>query len=171
MTNENNPNSSGKVTLDIEVKDLLNIVSSNRAPVLSDHSDSHKWDSEDLKKAWFNHMLVSMEKLNDLIESVRRVDIVNLRSELKEEIKRVETKIDKVEDSLKFHKQSAENKATKTEDEFKLYKKDVIKPLQDKVLTLTIKLGVWSTIAGIVGSGVAIIVWHLIKVYVLKTAN
>lgn len=169
MTDEKDKLNAGKVTLDIELKDLLNIVSSSGKPALSENS--HTWDSEDLKKAWFNHMLVSMEKLNDLIENIRRNDLVNLRKELRDEIKRVEAKIDKVEDSLTSHRETSDKRHIKKEEDLNSYKKDVIKPLQDKVLTLTVKWGVWAALAGFVGSGIMVLVVWFVQEYIIKSTS
>jgi hypothetical protein len=148
------------VTLDIELQDLLDVVSkSGSKPPLSTETSAHSMEGEDLKKAWFKHVLISMEKLNDQVESIRRTDIVDVQNEfkisindLKEFIKRVETKVDKAEDELK------------------VYKKEVLAPLSDKVLTLAVKIGVYSVIAGFVGSGLMGIIVYVIKEYVIKSA-
>jgi hypothetical protein len=148
------------VTLDIELQDLLDVVSkSGNKPPLSTETTAHSMEGEDLKKAWFKHVLISMEKLNDQVESIRRIDIVDVQNEfkisindLKEFIKRVETKVDKAEDELK------------------VYKKEVLAPLSDKVLTLAVKIGVYSVIAGFVGSGLMGIIVYVIKEYVIKSA-
>jgi hypothetical protein len=143
----------GKVTLDIELDDLINIVSkSSSGPVSSirDASFSHAVEGEDLKKAWFKHMLLSMEKLNDLIETVRRVDISNLKNDIKDEIKIIDRKLEKAEDELK------------------VYKKDVIDPISNTVITLTVKLGLYSALAGFVGSGFMALLVYILRDYLLK---
>lgn len=146
------------VTLDIELQDLLDVVSkSGSKPPLSTETNAHAMEGEDLKKAWFKHVLISMEKLNDQVESIRYTDIVEIRNDLKidindvkEFIKRVETKVDKAEDELK------------------VYKKEVLTPLNEKVLTLAVKIGVYSVIAGFIGSGLMGIIIYVIKEYAIK---
>lgn len=148
------------VTLDIELQDLLDVVSkSGSKPPLSNEPATHSKEGEDLKKAWFKHVLISMEKLNDQIESIRRIELIDVQNgfkvdtnELKEFIKRVEVKVDKAEDELK------------------IYKKEIIAPLSDKVLTLAVKIGIYSVIAGFVGSGLMGIIVYTIKEYIIKSA-
>jgi hypothetical protein len=144
---------AGKITLDIELQDILDIVSkSGRQPALGD-SSSHIIEGEDLKKAWFKHLLISLEKINDLVETIRRNDLVNIRNEFKEEIKELRLKIDK------------------NEDELEKYKKDVISPINTKVITLTVKLGLWSVVAGFIGSGIMGLVLFITKEYLLKLGS
>ena len=141
----------GKITLDIELQDLLSIVSkSGTTAPISELSASHRIEGEDLRKAWFKHVMLNIERHDDLIEKIRRIDIVNLRSELKEELRRVEAKTEKAEDELKT------------------YKSRVIDPINNKVITLTAKLRVWSFLAGLCGSGLMAILIYVVKEFVLK---
>jgi hypothetical protein len=147
---EKNKTKTNTVTLDIELQDLLDIVSkSGSKALLSNETTAHIMEGEDLKKAWFKHVLINIEKLADLIETVRRVDMGNLRTELKNEIDNLEKKLEKYDTELKQ------------------YKKDVIDPLNNKVLTITIKLGIWSVIAGFFGSGIMAIIVYIIKEHIL----
>lgn len=187
---------SGKVSLDIEIKDLLNVVSkSGSRPILSEPS-SHLIEGEDLKKAWFKHMLSSMEKLNDLIEKVRREDIATLKNDMKEATNKVELKVDKLEVETKtirleligqiekveknltskIQKMEAAFDAKEKSDraELEAYKKevrDVIDPIKNRVLTITVKLGVWATVAGFAGSGLMALVVYIVKEYFMKPAS
>lgn len=139
----------GKITLDIALQDLLDAVSkSGTASTISD-SYSHVIEGEELKKAWFEHMLLSMEKLSTSVEAVKSVDMLNLRTELKQDIRRVDDKL------------------VKTDDELKVYKKDVIEPINNKVITLTVKLGMWGVLAGFVGSGVMTLLLYIIRQYLI----
>ncbi len=148
------------VTLDIELQDLLDVVSkSGSKPPLSNETSAHSMEGEDLKKAWFKHVLISMEKLNDQVESIRRVDLIDIQDEFKESINDVKETIKKIE-----------QKIDKAEDELKAYKKDIVSPLSDKVLTLAVKLGVWSVIAGFIGSGLMGLIFYIIKEHVIKPA-
>lgn len=148
------------VTLDIELQDLLNVVSkSGNKPPLSTETSAHSMEGEDLKKAWFKHVLISMEKLNDQVESIRRTDIVDVQNEFKADVNDLKEFIKKVE-----------SKVDKAEDELKTYKKEVISPLSDKVLTLAVKIGIYSMIAGFIGSGLMGLIIYIIKEYVIKSA-
>lgn len=187
---------SGKVSLDIEIKDLLDVVSkSGSRPAISEPS-SHLIEGEDLKKAWFKHMLSSMEKLNDLIEKVRREDIASLKNDMKEATNKVELKVDKLETETKTIRlelisqiekieKNLTNKITKVENDFfeqgkasrtelEAYKKevrDVIDPIKNRVLTITVKLGVWATVAGFAGSGIMALIVYIIKEYFMKPTS
>ena len=143
---------TGKITLDMELKDLLDLVSKADPgpPPISDSLSDHSFEGEDIKKAWFKHLLISLEKLNDLIEVVRRVDIVNLRNEFKAEMSELERKYEKSEDDLKS------------------YKKDIVDPMNTKLIVLAVKISVWSVLGGVLGSGVAGLVFYAIKEYWIK---
>jgi hypothetical protein len=145
---------SNVVTLDIEMQDLLDVVSKPNSTFPSNANDPYlsNLGGEDLKKAWFKHVLISVEKLNDQIESLRYVEMVNLRSECKDDIGDLKELIKKIE-----------TKAEKNDDELKMYKKEIIVPLSNTVVTLTVKLGIWSLIAGFIGSGVMGIILRMIK--------
>lgn len=146
---------TNKVTLDIELQDLLNAVSkkSSNGPI-NDVLSDHDIEGEALKKAWFKHVLLSVEKLNDIIENIRRVDISNVRAEWKEELSNVTRIINKLETEVKAEIKDVRDKAIKAEDELKEYKKDVIDPLNTKVITMVAKFGIISVIAGCVGGGI-----------------
>lgn len=148
------------VTLDIELQDLLDVVSkSGSKPPLSSETNTHAMEGEDLKKAWFKHVLISMEKLNDQVESLRRIDLIDIQTEFKLDIIEVKEFISKLE-----------SKVEKAEDELKAYKEKIINPLSDKVLTLAVKLGVWSVVAGFIGSGLMGLVFYIIKEHIIKPA-
>lgn len=159
----------GKVTLDIEYQDLLKIVSKvdNRGPI-SETLSEHDIEGEDLKKAWFKHMLLSMEKLNDLVESLRRVDLSNLKQELKEEINKVAKGLSKTEELLRKEIIRIDKKAEKAEDELKEYKKDVIDPINNKVITIGVKLGMWGVVGGCIGTGIVGLIFFIFREYVIK---
>lgn len=139
-------NKMGKISLDIELQDLLDIVSkSGGSNKLNESSFSHMIEGEDLRKAWFKHMLISIEKLHDLVENVRRVEIGGLRIEFKEELKDLQAKIEK------------------NEDELKEYKKDIIDPMKTSVTTITVKLGMISAFVSVVSSIVTTFVIYIIE--------
>jgi hypothetical protein len=100
-----------------------------------------------------------MEKLNDQVESLRRIDLIDIQTEFKLDIIEVKEFINKLE-----------SKVEKAEDELKAYKEKIINPLSDKVLTLAVKLGVWSVVAGFIGSGLMGLVFYTIKEHIIKPA-
>jgi hypothetical protein len=146
---------NNKVTLDIELKDLLDIVSksSGRSHTISEQASDHMIEGEDLRKAWFKHLLISMEKLNDLVENIRRHDLSELKQEFKSDLK------------------ALENKIAGVEKEFKDHKKDVVDPLNNKVIALTVKLGLISLMAGVVGSGITGLLFFALKEFLFKPAG
>lgn len=198
-----------EITLKMKIEDILEVVSKSGNRSMISDTQTHSAESEDLKKAWFRHMFSSMEKLNDLIENVRSVDITNLKIELREEIKKVEIRIEKLEGQIKenrnellskvdkvdatltdkidrshiellkkieeiygdlqTYKTTIESKFNNAEKELKEYKKEVVDPIKVKLLTISIKLGVWATVAGLVGSSLFALGFYLMKVYVFKT--
>jgi hypothetical protein len=168
---EKNKTKTGTVTLDIELQDLLEIVSkSGTKSPLSSETSTHIMEGEDLRKAWFKHVLISIEKLADLIETIRRTDISNLRTELKGDIKELERDMSKFNDNVSSCKKEVEGKISKSDDELKKYKADIIDPISNKVLTLTVKLGVWSIIAGFIGSGLMGLIIYILKEFFIKSA-
>lgn len=142
---------TGKVTLDIELKDLIDVVSqmgggASNAPI-SDISQRHAVEAEDLRKAWFKHTLINIEGLSAAIEKLRSQDIPSLKKELENDIEKLETRISKDEEKLET------------------YKETIIKPLSDGLLTLTVKFGLWGILAGFVGSGILTLLSYLIKTF------
>lgn len=155
---------TGKVTLDIELQDLLDVVSrKGGVGPINEPLSEHDVEGEALKKAWYKHMLLSMEKLNDVVESIRRIDMVNLRNELKDDLLRIDIKIEKANDEFKIYKE-------KVNDESKAYKKDIIDPLNNKVITMWVKLGMLSLIAGCVGGGIIGLIFFVLREYFIKPA-
>lgn len=151
MSDRDNKN-KGKVTLDIELQDLVDMVSRAKTQPISGAPSQHAVEGEQIRKAWFNHMLVSMEKLGDTVQDIRTKDIVHLRQEVKSELK---AEIKRVEDRV-----------VKDEDALETYKKDTVKPISDKVTAIVAKLGVWSVLAGFVGSGLMGLAFYILREYV-----
>jgi hypothetical protein len=152
MMTERSDKNAGKVTLDIELKDLVDMVSRAKTPPVTGAPSQHAVEGEELRKAWFNHMLISMEKLGDNVQDIRMKDMVSLRREMKSELK---AEIKRVEDRV-----------TKDEDALNEYKKDTVKPLSDKITAIVAKLGVWGVLAGFVGSGLMGLVFYLLREYI-----
>ena len=145
-------NKEGKVTLDIELSDLIKIVSKSNSSPISGSPSQHSIEGEELRKAWFKHVLLSMEKMGDTIQTIRTTDLSDLRKELKAEIDKIDGRV------------------TKNEDALTTYKKDIINPLSHKVTTLMVKLGVWGVVAGFIGSGLMALLIYVLKEYYFKAA-
>ena len=176
-----------KVTLSVEIKDLIDIVSKSRNNLSLSSPDSHtSLEAEELKKAWFRHLLVSLEKLHDIVETIRREDLPELKKELKKELNELErelkedlTKIEKAfkEELDKIEKEykseieknikaieKVDDKLTKSNEALEKYKTDVINPLNDKVTVLITKMAIIGFLAGGIGSIIFIIIKELLEI-------
>jgi hypothetical protein len=160
---------TSKVTLDIEYEDLLNIVagkagSKARTALLTPESREHSMEAEELKKAWFNHMLLTVEKLAASLEKVKDVDIVNLRTELKGEIDKLDRKLDTEITAI-------EARVTQDERDLDTYKQTIIKPLSDKVLHISVKLAMYGVVSGSVGAALMALAVYSIKVFIASSTG
>lgn len=165
-----------KVTLDID--DLVDMVSKRKGSPISEAPPSrHSIEGEELKKAWFNHMLISMEKISDQIQDIRKTDLAGLKAEFKEELRNLEEKINKIQDNINVKIDKTQSdfniKIASGQEDLKshkkdvaLYNKEVVAPINLKLATLVAKLGVWSVIAGFIGSGLMAILIFIIQKYV-----
>ena len=130
-------NQTGKVTLDVE--DLLNLVSKpeGTAPI-SGISQEHVVEAEELKKAWFKHVLLNVENLDKKIDE----GLKEVKDDFQQKISKLEKRLEKGEDSLAA------------------YKKDIIEPMKEKVITITVKMGMWAAVGGIGGSILLLLFKH-----------
>lgn len=139
------------VTLDVGLEELLNIVSKVGSSSLgiSDHSSK----AAEVGRAWHEAVFKNIEKLSEAIETVRRVDLENVRVDLRERIDKLEARMEKEEASL--HE----------------YKRDVVRPLE-KAMTELIALskaegkksgGFWGGLTATIISVVIGVVIALIK--------
>ena len=78
--------------------------------------------------------------------------------------------INKIESDIKSDIKDIRDKATKSEDELKSYKKDVIDPMNTKVITMVVKLGMISLIGGCVGGGVIGLIFFIMREHLIKPA-
>jgi hypothetical protein len=201
-------NVSEEVTLKMKLEDVLGAVSKTNGGPVTTGSSIQDAEGVELRKAWFRHVLSSVEKLNYLVETIRSVDLSNLKVDLKDEIRKVEYRLErleqlvrdnrqevlsnidkvdteltrKVENSyqellkriedvnrdLQSYKTIVDSKFNQAQKEFLAYKKEVVDPLRMKILTISVKLGVWATLAGVVGSTLFTIGWYLLKTHFTK---
>lgn len=144
MTDDN-----GKITLESEqFSKFLDLIAQggNSTPIraISAETEKHAVDGVEAQKAWFRQTAVTVEKLSERVDKLRDVELVELKKELKREIEKLEKQV------------------TKNEDALTKYKTDIIKPLNDKLIGLDIRLGIYTLIASAIGGGlVAYFVWIL----------
>ena len=155
---------SGQLVLDLELQDVLDIVSKagNRSSISEELSD-HVIEGESLKKAWFKHVLLTLEKLNDTVETTRTVDIPQLRKELQNDIVGVRAE-------LKGDINKVERKIERNEEDLKQYKKetrDIIDPMNKSLITLSVKIGLFALVFSFFGSGLMALIVYLIRDYLL----
>jgi Rad3-related DNA helicase len=176
-----------KVMLSREIKDLIDMVSrsKNSLSLVSMGDNSSLSEAEELKKAWFRHLLVSLEKLNDTIENIRREDLPETKKELKLDLNKLEhdlkIELTKTETAFKAEITKIENKhkeemdkvvkaAEKADERFiksnetlDKYKSEVIVPLNEKVTVIVTKMSLIGMLAGAVGSIIFLIIKELLK--------
>jgi len=171
-----------KVKLSVEIQDLIELVSkSSNKLSLSQHGDRSTTEAEELKKAWFKHLLVSLEKLHDLVENVRRTDLPEIKKDFKEELNKLEVDLkkelakiegefrkaaEKLEEEHKKDIAKLETRVEKIdlsikENEVALtkYKTDIIGPMSTKLTELAAKMALIGVLAG----GIASIIYIIIK--------
>ena len=209
MNEAKDPKKSEEITLKMKIEDILEVVSKSGSRAMISDNASHIAEGEDLKKAWFRHVLSSMEKLGSLVETIRSVDMTNLKSDLKDEIRKVEARLDRIEQQIRDNRKELSEKAetidktltakidssykellsrveelnrdlqayklnvdvkfNDADKELSAYKKDVIQPLKDALLTISVKIGIFAALAGFMGSGIFAGLAYLIKIYIFKT--
>lgn len=79
---------SGKITLTLDVADVIAKASKSKEGPISG-SDGHFFEAEAIKKAWYDLLFRSVEKLDSRLDK--------FRDELKSDLMRVEIKVEKLE--------------------------------------------------------------------------
>ena len=144
-----------------------------------DSTEEHIREAERLKKAWFDHVLSSIEKLNanvnKLSSDVHEVketlfkDIVNTKDSIRRDmgvnkadttvnLDKLEKRIEKSMDKLAKDIESLAVQAIKDElksdvDKLKDKHDTDLKDVQNSVTALKVKVGVIAFISGIIGAG------------------
>lgn len=173
MADENKP---GKLTIDIELKDLLGAVAkgiggSGTSPI---SENSHAAEAQDITKAWVKSTYDVINNVALTLENVRSKELPELKSELRRDITKLETRLDK-NDTVRVEKEALapvkenlgklETKVEKQIEAFETLKTKTIKPLSDSLIAISVKIGIYGLIAGFIGSGLMAFV-----VYVLQLA-
>lgn len=157
-----------KVNLSVGIQDLVEIVSKSGNRLSLSQASSTGYSSieaEELKKAWFNHLLISLEKLHKAIEDVRRTDIPDLKKELNKALEKVETElkgsINKEVEGLKGNINKEVERLDKAVVKNETSVADVLKtitPLNEKVTELRTKMALIGVLAGTIGSLIFLII-------------
>jgi len=108
-------------------------------------SETHREQGEDYQKTWYHLMVNTVSKLADTVEKLRSEELVGVKKELKEEIDKVDKRV------------------TKNEDALNEYKKDIIKPLNDKLIGLDVKFGIYALLASAASGGLVAYLFWLLK--------
>ena len=138
-------------------------------------AEEHIRESEQLKRAWFDHVLSSLEKLGENVDRLSSElhaskdnlykEIIktkeNIRKELNDyrnntsvDLEKVEKRIEKILDELNIKIKDLSVQAVKDElkRDIEKLKEDKIGPLSDSILALKVKIAVWGITAGIIGN-------------------
>jgi chromosome segregation ATPase len=122
-----------------------------------------------LKKEWYHLVLTSMEKMSREIDNIRRMDLENLKNDIKdrcdEKFSKIEASMDKLEKKLeecqKNSNHTIDKIVEKEECRIEKVKSDILSPLEDSVdslktnmAALMAKMSVWALLGGVVGTGV-----------------
>ena len=165
LINEDRRQKSGQLVLDLELQDLLDIVSkAGGRHSISEPLSEHVVEGEALKKAWYKHVLLTLEKMDAYLDTTRNVELPQLRSELKDDLHELRRE-------LKSAIEKLERRLEKHEDEFKLYQKelkDTIDPISKSVTILIVKLGLFATLFGFLGSGIMALIVYLMRDLIAK---
>jgi len=160
----------GKLSFDIDFKDIVQMVSQAGHKNFMGSSSKEAAESEAIKKAWFEHMLLSIEKLQDAIEDVRRVEIYNLKKDVEKHLEKIEKGLDKSEAALKIEIAKVEASLKEHEKEYKDDKKTVIDPLRSNVTRMNVKMGFYGAIGGILSSALVTLILYAINEWFIKVA-
>jgi phenylalanyl-tRNA synthetase alpha subunit len=158
----------GKLSFDIDFKDIVQMVSQagNKNFIGSDTKEAA--ESEAIKKAWFEHMLLSIEKLQDAIEDVRRVEIYNLKKDVEKHLEKLEKNLEKFEAALKLEIAKVEVSLKDHEKEYKDDKKTVIDPMRTNITRLSVKMGFYGAIGGVLSSALVTLILYAINEWFIK---
>ena len=159
---EDRKQKSGKLVLDLELQDILDLASkTNPRSTISESLSNHVIESEALKKAWFKHVLLSLEKLDDYLETTRNVEIPQLRAELRKEIYDLKLELKEIISELKVQ-------VVKDEEAFSKFKVDKIEPMSTNLTVLKVKVAMFAAGCGFLGGGLMALIIYLLRDYILK---
>lgn len=142
----------------LEVQTLIDTMSKSNSNKLSLTSGEYGTEVDDLKKEWFRHLLVSLEKLDNAITDVRKSDIPELKKELKDEFIKIEKAYRLEFDRLEKSVAKAEEKLSLANEKLETYKTNTISPMNEKVIELKVKMSMIGFISGAVASLVVLII-------------
>lgn len=158
----------GKLSFDIDFKDIVQMVSQAGQKSFIGADPKEAAESEAIKKAWFEHMLLSIEKLQDAIEDVRRVEIYNLKKDVEKYLEKLEKNLEKFEAGLKVEIAKVEVSLKEHEKEYKDDKKTVIDPMRTNLTRLSVKMGFYGAMGGILSSAIVTLILYAINEWFIK---
>lgn len=142
-------------------KNKINLEINKDAPPSLLASHNYISEAEAVRKAWFKHVLLNIEKLYQIVEEVRKEGILNLQT-LNNDIKGIADEINKKVDILV-------NKLSETEVNLKTNTKKPVEFLEKAAIpTIKFNLIMCSVLSGLVGGGLVAIVIFVIKEIFLK---
>lgn len=120
----------------------------------------HSIEAAELKKAWIKHMFSSLSKLNTAVENLTK-DVHIYSQDLLKQTSETKLELNKIQGGFK--------------EALSEFREDLrvreIKPLQDRVTTLMIKVATIGILGGLLGSGiigaVALVFRELLKKHLL----
>lgn len=182
MADNMDQNERGKLSFDIELKDILQVVSQAGRQNFIGPDSREEIEAEEIRKAWFKHMLLSIEKLHDSIEDLRRVEIASLKLDFQRYLDKLEQRVERVENQVKSELDKLEKEIKNDIDkiavnlkehkaDYKEDKRDVIGPMKISLTQLQVKMGFIGILSGMIGSGIMTFVLYLINEYLIKTGG
>jgi len=176
----------------ISQDDFLRIIAESRPNLFGDHN-AHSEEATLLKKAWYSHMLLALEKLNTNTDKLSteihatREDLYReivsakelMRKEMLDsckggqgELERLENRLVKVQDLISNKVDALEKSPLniEMEKEFSKMKESIdekLAPIRDDIIIVKTKFAILAGIFGAAGSGVFVLLEKLFP-YIIK---
>lgn len=163
-----NTEKRGKLYFDINFEDIVKMVSQAGQSNFIGSGTKEDEASEAIKKAWFEHMLLSIEKLQDAIEDLRRIELHNLKKDIEKTLDKIEIRLNKLESDLKTEILKVEKSLKEHEKEYKDDKKTVIDPMRTNLTRLSVKMGFYGAIGGILSSALVTLILYALNEWLIK---
>lgn len=157
-----------KLSFEVGLQDIINLASRAGSNSFIGSGTKEDAEAEAIKKAWFEHMLLSIEKLQDQIDAVRRVELKHLKDDLDKKIDKIEARLEKLEQAIKHDIEKVEASLKAHETEYKDDKKTVIDPIKTNLTKLSVKMTFYGMIGGVLSSAVITLVLYMINEWVIK---
>ncbi len=161
-----------KLSFEVGIQDIMEMVSkAGRGGDFIGSGSKEAAEAEAIKKAWFQMMLSSIEKLQDQIENIRRGELVNIRRDYEKRIDKIEARLERLEENLKQEIEKVEADLKAHETEYKDDKKTVIDPIKTNLTKLNVKMGFYGAIGGVISSAIVTLLLYAINEWYIKTGG